>query len=353
MKLALRARNKFIFVDGSCLKESYATSNVLFAQWDTCSAIVLTWHMNYVSQDVYMGFVYYDNAASFLKELKSGSSVADYYHRLNSLRREFDALIKLPKYVCEVKYSFDASSELVLYQQLMKLMHFLIGLDDCYQPIRSALLTRDSLRILKYAYTTVSKEETHRGIPESSSVSEYTLNATSFDAKSFNKNKRNFNNNRGFTLNNNINRGPNPSINYKIRHTIDKCFEIIGFSPGFKRNTYAVKQCFIANNEVKLNDKQSSFSLSSGFTSEQIQKLLSLINDTSTGNIHANMVVDITSLNISIGHPNGTLATIIHVGNLKLFNNVVLYDVLVVLGYCVSLLFVNKLIRDSKMYVGR
>nr|GEY49287.1 hypothetical protein [Tanacetum cinerariifolium] len=255
MKLALRARNKFIFVDGSCLKESYATINVLFAQWDTCSAIVLTWHMNYVSQDVYMGLVYYDNAASFWKELKSTCDKVDGFM---IFKREFDALIKLPKCVCEVKYSFAASSELVLYQHLMKLMHFLMGLDDCYQPIRSALLTRDPLPILKYAYTTVSREETHRGIPESSSVSEYTLNATSFAAKSFNNNKRNFNNNR----------------------------------------------------------------------------------------------VDITSLNISIGHHNGTLAAIIHVGNLKLFNNVVLYDVLVVLGYCVSLLFVNKLIRDSKMYVG-
>nr|GEZ94632.1 ribonuclease H-like domain-containing protein [Tanacetum cinerariifolium] len=62
--------------------------------------------------------------------------------------------------------------------------------------------------------------------------------------------------------------------------------------------------------------------------------------------------VDITSLNITVGHPNGTLATISHVVILRLTNNVVLYDVLVVLGYCVSLMLVNKLIRDSKMYVG-
>ncbi|GKE14553.1 ribonuclease H-like domain-containing protein [Tanacetum coccineum] len=62
-------------------------------------------------------------------------------------------------------------------------------------------------------------------------------------------------------------------------------------------------------------------------------------------------VVDITSLNITVGHLNGTLATISHVGNLKLSNNVVLYDVFLVPVYCVSLLSVNKLIRDIKMYV--
>lgn len=63
-------------------------------------------------------------------------------------------------------------------------------------------------------------------------------------------------------------------------------------------------------------------------------------------------VADISSLKITVGQPNGTLATISHIGNLKLTNNVVLYDVLVVPGYFVSLLFVNKLIRDSKMFVG-
>nr|GEU47522.1 hypothetical protein [Tanacetum cinerariifolium] len=53
-----------------------------------------------------------------------------------------------------------------------------------------------------------------------------------------------------------------------------------------------------------------------------------------------------------LGHPNGTLATVSHVGSLKLTNNVILYDVLVVPGYCVSLLSMNKLIKDSKLFVG-
>ncbi|GKE53142.1 hypothetical protein Tco_1488298 [Tanacetum coccineum] len=107
-----------------------------------------------------------DNSSTTLIsfKLQGGSSVADYYHRLNSLLREFDALTKLPKCVYEVKCSCAASSELVLHQQLMKLMQFLMGLDNCYQPIRSALLTRDPLLKVKDAYTTVSREESHKGI---------------------------------------------------------------------------------------------------------------------------------------------------------------------------------------------
>ncbi|GKA93292.1 hypothetical protein Tco_0815278 [Tanacetum coccineum] len=131
-------------------------SDGLSAQWDKCNVIVLTWIMNYVSPDVYMGIVYSVDAAFVWKELKStydkldgsvvfnllqkiisidqgGTSIADYYHRLNSLWREFDALTKL---------------------------------STC------ALLTRDPLHEVKDAYTTVCREESHRGILESSCMIE-------------------------------------------------------------------------------------------------------------------------------------------------------------------------------------
>ncbi|GJV01000.1 ribonuclease H-like domain-containing protein [Tanacetum coccineum] len=331
---------------------------------------ILNWIINVVSQDVYMGLVYSENAAVVWKELKEtydkvdgsivynllqkinyvkkgASSVADYYHRLNSLWREFDALTKLPKCSCEVK---------------------------------SSLLTRDLLSEVKDAYNVVSREESRRGIPETSGSTESKMNATSFATKSFNNNKRNFNsnNNTREPLSNSNNRGPNPNLN---------------FNP---------------NTDFKGNDKQSSVcDTPSSFTVDQMRKLLILINDAPSGSIHANMasrgtffngnvwfninfsryysantslvvktiplgwiidygenqhltvsivgmrnVVDVTSLKIIIGHLNGTLTTISNIGNIRLSKNVILYDVLVVPGYYVSLLSVNKLIKDSKMFVG-
>ncbi|GKB38252.1 ribonuclease H-like domain-containing protein, partial [Tanacetum coccineum] len=60
-------------------------------------------------------------------------------------------------------------------------------------------------------------------------------------------------------------------------------------------------------------------------------------------------IIDISDLNLIVGHPNGTLAKIKYVSNLKLSENVVLFDALVVPEYCVSLLSVNKLIKDNRM----
>ncbi|GJZ07108.1 DEAD-box ATP-dependent RNA helicase 53, mitochondrial-like protein [Tanacetum coccineum] len=148
--------------------------------------------------------------------------------------------------------------------------------------------------IKKDAYNTISREESNKGILESSSVNESKLNATSFAVKASNTRK-------------------------------------LGFIAK-------------VNGDIKNNEKQPFASISSGFTSDQMQKLLSLINGTKKHLVVSTVgmfnVVDITSLNITMGYLNGILATISHV-NLKLSNNVILYDVLVVLGYC--LLWHNRL----------
>ncbi|GJU87590.1 hypothetical protein Tco_1295136 [Tanacetum coccineum] len=134
------------------------------------------------------------------------------------------------------------------------------GLDvgNPLHPVRSSLLTRDPLSKVKDAYNVVSREESHKGVPKSFGVTETKMNASSFAARS-------------------------------IGHTIERCYELVGFTTGFKRSSNFVKQGFNANVDVKQNDKMSSRNTSPGFTSEQMKKLLSLINETPSARIHANM----------------------------------------------------------------
>nr|GEU58228.1 ribonuclease H-like domain-containing protein [Tanacetum cinerariifolium] len=88
--------------------------------------------------------------------MQNVSSIADYYHKLNALRKQFDAMIELPKYVCNDSESFKK------HNQLMKLIEFLMGLDDSYMQIRSFILSREFLPDVRYAYTIISSEESHR-----------------------------------------------------------------------------------------------------------------------------------------------------------------------------------------------
>ncbi|GKE66551.1 hypothetical protein Tco_1520712, partial [Tanacetum coccineum] len=55
---------------------------------------------------------------------------------------------------------------------------------------------------------------------------------------------------------------------------------------------------------------------------------------------------------LTVGHPNDTLAKITHIGNLRLNNNVALFDILVVLEYCVSLFLKKRVLGTRYWYEG-
>ncbi|GKC39585.1 hypothetical protein Tco_1051969, partial [Tanacetum coccineum] len=112
------------------------------------------------------------------------------------------------------------------------------------------------------------------------------------------------------------------------------CFDIIGYPPGYNKNysKSVVKSNFNANAELNQPSTQNGPTLS--FTNDQMMKLMSLINEIPSGNIQANMadlranqhmtvttknmfeVIDISDLNLTVRHPNGTMAKIKFVGNL-------------------------------------
>nr|GEV14459.1 ribonuclease H-like domain-containing protein [Tanacetum cinerariifolium] len=65
-----------------------------------------------------------------------------------------------------------------------------------------------------------------------------------------------------------------------------------------------------------------------------------------------NNVIDISHLKIKVGHPNGTEAYISKIRNLRLSNGLTLYDVMVIPEYCVTLIFVHKLVKENKVIVA-
>ncbi|GKC39292.1 ribonuclease H-like domain-containing protein [Tanacetum coccineum] len=89
-------------------------------------------------------------------EVLSGLSLAEYYHKFNSQWRQYDSLVDLPK------YTSDTTEKLKSHEQLIRLMQFLMVLDDVFSNVRSSILITDPLPDVKFAYATLSGDESHR-----------------------------------------------------------------------------------------------------------------------------------------------------------------------------------------------
>ncbi|XP_071695611.1 uncharacterized protein [Rutidosis leptorrhynchoides] len=371
LTLALQTKNKMGFVNGKVKKDK--TNAILGNQWDRCNSVVLSWILGTISEELYLGQVYSTISSEVWTELKetydkvdgsvvfnlhkkinsltqNGSSLSGYYHTLNSLWKQFDAMVHI----------HDNTTEFKEHMEMIKLI-----------------------------------EESHKN---ASSNTIKRNQASAFVTKTLSNQTYNPSNNTRFT------RGPNPNLKCtkcnKIGHTIDRCYEVVGYPPSFrgkmannKSNNNPTSSSWTSTNKSYTNNSAStSFDCSAQgsqpFSEEQMAVLLSLLNpkqNTSepksnmagTGYFKSNMtcsnifkdnpswiidssanqhyitnakyltnIVDISDLNLVVEHPNGSMAKILKVGDCQVTPNVTLFDVLVVPEYFVNLMSVYKFVRD-------
>ncbi|GJY65189.1 putative RNA-directed DNA polymerase [Tanacetum coccineum] len=404
VQLALHTRNKIGFINEKCIREENASP--LQDQWDRCNAVVLSWLLGSVSQDVYKGQIFSKNSKVLWDELKetynkqdgsmifnlhhkiytlsqSGMSLSEYYHECNALWRQFNALIDLPDCTCA------AAQKVKDHGQLLRLMQFLMGLDDMYNSVRSLILTTEPLPDLRSAFATLSRDESHRN--SGSSSKSVKTGPTAFvsrpsNGNNWNTNKTGNNNNNNFGSNRRFGRMSNLVCKHcnMTGHTIDRCFELLGYPSGFKRNNFGQSNTNNAtNNDIKAYQSKS---VPNTLTNDQYQRLMALLSDTGTTskthasiagtfkinntvisfyackffNINSNIstystyigwiinsgasqhitfcsnflydIIDVTGLNLNVSHPNGTVEHVKCIGSYKLANDLIIKDMLVDLG---------------------
>nr|GEW98519.1 ribonuclease H-like domain-containing protein [Tanacetum cinerariifolium] len=196
MLLALEGKNKSGFIDGSCKRAKHV------------------WEELKETDDKVDGFVTFSLHHKIHTLSQNGSSIADYYHKLNVMWKQFDALIELPRCTCH------AADDFKKHNQLMKLKQFLMGLDDAYMQIKSSILSRETLPDVRSACTIISSEESHM-------VAFGSLYGTS--QRPSNENRPNDNRNKR-TARDSALVCKNCGFN---SHTIDICFKIIRYPIDF------------------------------------------------------------------------------------------------------------------------
>ncbi|GKB87193.1 ribonuclease H-like domain-containing protein [Tanacetum coccineum] len=237
-----------------------------------------------VSPDLYKGQVFCKNSKNVWDELKetydkqdgsviynqhnkiytltqSGMSLSEYYHECNSLWRQFDSLVDLPACTCK------GSEKLKAHSKLLRLMQFLMGLDVVYGSVRSMILTTDHIPDVKSAFSTLSRDESHRNSNMTSKTSKY--GPAAFVAKSRgnnwvpNRSNNNTGNNNWTSNRNTSNTGVSNNNNNNKR---------------FGRVSNLVcKHCNMTGHTIDSCDHNKSTSPT--LTNDQYQRLIALLSD--------------------------------------------------------------------------
>ncbi|GJV07297.1 ribonuclease H-like domain-containing protein [Tanacetum coccineum] len=130
MLLAIEGRKQIGFRDNSYERSN--TDEVLGSQWDKVN-VVLKETFDRVDGSVTFNLHHKINSLT-----QNGSSVVEYFNKLSTLWKQFDALIQLPR--------------------------FLNGIRCFYMQLRSNILSRDPLPDAKGAYVLISSEESCRAV---------------------------------------------------------------------------------------------------------------------------------------------------------------------------------------------
>ncbi|XP_022030483.1 uncharacterized protein LOC110931392 [Helianthus annuus] len=226
MSIALSAKNKFGFVDGS------VTISTNPSLWSRCN----------------------DMLQKSICEISQGSSdIATYFTKIKSIRDELSSLSEVPACSCGA-YAVIAKKE-----EEEKLIQFLMGLNssyDNYDNVRANILMMQPLPSINKAYSLLVQDENQKEIHP---VSQAFPDVSSMNVQTRSDSKK-----------------PVCSHCKKPGHSVNKCYRLIGFPKDFKFN----KPKHVAANACANDSPVHAMSSGSCLTPEQCQQLIQFLHNT-------------------------------------------------------------------------
>ena len=194
MMIALTAKNKIGFVDGSIKQPSSTDKPDDYTLWDRCDKMILSWLLTSVDSDLADGVVYAETAREIWldfedrfsqgnaprifqiqKMISSHSqgtmSVSLYYTKLKALWDE------LASYNLSATCSCGGMKTYNEQKDRDHIMQFLMGLNDSYNAVRGQILLMNPLPSVRKAYSLITQEEKQREIG-SPTTENFSLAAT-------------------------------------------------------------------------------------------------------------------------------------------------------------------------------
>lgn len=184
MIIALTAKDKIGFIDGTCKKPS--ADSPLLPKWNRANNMVISWILNCISKDLVEAFLFTKSAKQLWDELEErfsecngpmmyqirreitsltqeNMSIVKYYTKMKRFWDELDSLRKIPICSCD-GCTCGITAAIHRMDNEEKLMQFLLGLNDSYDHVRNQILLMDPFPSINKAYNMVLNVEKQREV---------------------------------------------------------------------------------------------------------------------------------------------------------------------------------------------
>ena len=277
MVMALTAKNKIGFVNG-VIEQPQDEFSPAYNAWVRCNTMVISWLLNSLSKEITSSVIYANTTKEIWEDLRErfaqgngprifeiqksisvlsqdNSSVSSYYTRLKSLWDELSNFRPIPDCSC------GAMKVLLDNKQHEYVMQFLMGLNDSFSHVRAQILMTDPLPSITKAFALVIQEERQRNIniPSLAPVADSVALFTRGEAT-----RHNYGKNQSYKKDR-----PICSHCGITGHTVDKCYKLHGYPPGYK---FKAKIHSAHQSSAVVEDPHLPF------TQAQCQQLLSMLS---------------------------------------------------------------------------
>ncbi|KAK4478538.1 hypothetical protein RD792_014019 [Penstemon davidsonii] len=350
MTSALNVKNKTGFINGS-LPNPGSENAILQDAWSRNNDIVVSWLLNSVSSSIHSSIIYTNSAKEIWDDLKSRfqqsngprvfqlrrdlatisqdtQSVNDYFTKLKSLWDELHTY-RPGMDPCTCKNAQKVHD----HNQEEYVMIFLMGLNSSYESLREQILIMDPLPPISRVFSLATQAERQRMVGHknnmdmNNSLAFATRNPT-FQPRPYNQFKSQPNNPpiiaQPPSFNPSFKKPNKPTCAHcKLQgHTIDKCFKLHGYPPGFQPKSRqtptqnsAINQVFDDQTTSQNNHQKQYINFSSpmdqqtntsalnpmlqSFTNEQCQFLMNLFSSQLTNPTTSSTPISNDSAHIS------------------------------------------------------
>ncbi|XP_048502864.1 uncharacterized protein LOC125498655 [Beta vulgaris subsp. vulgaris] len=358
MVIALSARNKLGFVDGSISKPS-GNANLLKI-WTRCNDLVISCFLASLDQVIARSILYFKTAREIWLNLEerfgnfSGTelyslqqqlndvtqeedeNISEFFTRIKSLWDMIDGLDPIPACVC-TGCNCNITKLILKSQQNARLLCFLMKANQKYALVKNS--TKNNSEVVAFTARKIDQK------PYKQQAARVTFNT---------------NNNSGNNSSKVLTGNKRPSLFYcdycKMGgHSMDRCWKIHGYPPNHK---YAKGKKVAAVAHGETTDDENSEMIQASFTKDQYVKLMDALNQHNTADqtehnaggslgLAASAQLAVSGTNHFITIPDGSKIQVKHVGNIKLGSLLELKNVLHVPGFHFNLISIPKICQDD------